>query len=208
MKSPYTKTAAVVAISLAVLSVLFPPRHGISLESVALADVQKAVQAQETVFATGTRTITFDEKPTIFPPGMDAMFETPEGGQGPVILEFTAENYMSPQGYATKIYAKDGQLVMYAGIHNDTGEGVILLPTARAYMRFEMLEAYRERMAGFTIQGFMDMLYKSGDYRKIGPKRVQGIDAVGFEVSGWEQRILEGFNPAIVKLLFNLQNGT
>jgi hypothetical protein len=31
---------------------------------------------------------------------------------------------------------------------------------------------------------------------------------VGFEVSGWEQRILEGFNPAIVKLLFNLQNGT
>jgi hypothetical protein len=208
MKSPYTKTAAVVAIGLAVFSVLFPPRHGIGLDSVAIADVQKAVQAQETVFATGTRTITFDEKPTIFPPGMEAMFETPEGDQDPVVLEFTAENYLSPQGVAMKIYTQDGQLVVYAGIHNETGEGIVLLPTAKAYVRFEMLEAYHERMAGFTIQGLIDLLYRSGDYRKVGPKRVQGIDAVGLEVSGWEQRILEGFNPAIVKLLFNLQNGT
>ena len=208
MKSPYTKTAAVVAIGLAAFSVLFPPRHGISLESVVLADVQKAVQAQETVFATGTRTITFDEKPTFVPPGMDALFERPEGDEGPVVLEFTAENYLSPQGVAMKIYTQDGQLVVYAGIHNKTAEGVVLLPTAKAYVRFEMLEAYHERMAGFTIQGLIDMLYKSADYRKVGPKRVQGIDAVGFEVSGWEQRILEGFNPAIVKLLFHLQNGT
>ena len=59
MKSPYARTAAVLAISLAVFSVLLPTRR-----SVALADVRKAVQAQETVFATGTRTIIFAEKPT------------------------------------------------------------------------------------------------------------------------------------------------
>ena len=71
-----------------------------------------------------------------------------------------------------------------------------------------MLAAYPERMAGFTIQGFIDMIYKSGDYRKVGPRRMQGIDAMGFEVSGWDQRILEGFPPLIVKMLFNLEEGT
>ncbi len=208
MKSPYTRTAAVLAIGLAVFSVLFPTRHGIVPESVALADVRKAVQAQETVFATGTRTITFDEKPTFVPPGLDVLFERPEGEEDLFILEFTAETYVSPKGYATKIYGKDGQLVMQASIYNETGKAILLLPTAKVYVQFDVVEAYRQRMAGFTIQGFIDMIYRSGDYRRVGPERVQGVEAVGFEVGPWDERALEGVNPYFVKLLFNLQQGT
>jgi len=191
-----------------VFSVLFPTRNGIIPESVALADVQRAVQAKETVFATGTRTITFAEKPTFVPPGLESLFEKPADEDGSFRLEFTAENYMTPKGYAGKFYAQDGQLVLQVGIQNETGKAIVLLPTAKAFVRFDMLPTYRQRMAGFTIQGFIDMIYKSGDYRRVGPRRVQGIDAVGFEVGGWDQRILEGFHPLIVKMLFNIQQGT
>jgi hypothetical protein len=208
MKSPYTRTAAVLAIGLAVFSVLFPTRNGLIPESVALADVQKAVQAQETVFVTGTRTITFAEKPTFVPPGLESLFEKPVEEDGSFRLEFAAETYMTPKGVVGKFLTRDGQLLFQGSIHNETGKAIVLLPTAKAFIRFDMLAAYPERMAGFTIQGFIDMIYKSGDYRKVGPRRVQGIDAVGFEVSGWDKRILEGFNPYIVKLLFNLEEGT
>lgn len=207
MKSPYTRTAAVVAIGLAVLSFLFP-KHGIVPESVALADVQRAVQAQETVFATGTRTIIFAEKPTFVPPGMAGLFDKPANENGSFALEFNAESYLSPKGYATKIYAQDGKLVMQASVHNETGKAIVLLPTAKAYVRFDVVEAYRQRMAAFTIQGFIDMIYKSGDCRKVGPKRVHGVEAVGFEAGPWDERALQGINPYFVKLLFNLQNGT
>jgi len=208
MKSPYTRTAAMLAIALAAFSVLFPPRNGIVPASVALADVQKAVQAKETVYATGTRTITFVEKPTFYPPVMAGLFEKESNEDGTFKLEFRAESFLSPAGFAHKVYSEDGELVMQAGIHNETGVAIVLLPTAKAYVRSQMLEAYQERMAGFTIQGFIDLLYRTGEYRKVGPKRVQGVDAVGFEVSGWEERILEGFSPTIIKLLFNLEAGT
>ncbi|MBN1505982.1 MAG: hypothetical protein JW955_04005 [Sedimentisphaerales bacterium] len=208
MKSPYTRAAAVAAIGLAVLSVLFPMRHGIVPESVALADVQKAVQAQETVFTTGTRTITFQEKPAFVPPGVDALFERPKGDTGPFVLEFNAESYLSPQGYATKIYAQDGTLVLQASVHNETGKATLLLPTAKVYVQFDVVEPYRQRMAAFTIQGFIDMIYKSGDSREVGPKRVQGVEAVGFEAGPWDEQALQGINPYFVRLLFNIQQGT
>ncbi len=208
MKSPYTRTAAILAIALAVFSALFPTRHGIVPESVVLADVQKAVQAKETVFATGTRRITFAEKPTFVPPGMGGLFAKAADEDGSFTLEFTAETYLSPQGYATKIHAKDGTLIAQVSVHNETGKAILLLPAAKVYLQFNVVEAYRQRMAGFTIQGFIDMIYKSGDYRRVGPERVQGVEAVGFEVGPWDERALEGVNPYFVKLLFNLQQGT
>jgi hypothetical protein len=52
------------------------------------------------------------------------------------------------------------------------------------------------------------MMYRSGDYRKIGPKRIGDIDAVGFEVTDWHERVPDGFNPAIVRFLFNMQQAT
>ena len=203
MKSPYTRTAAVLAISLAVFSVLLPTRR-----SVALADVRKAVQAQETVFAAGTRTIIFAEKPTFVPSGLEWLFEKPADEDGSFRLEFVAETYMTPEGVAGRFLTQDGQLLSQGAIHNETGRAIFLFPPAKTFVRFDMLPAHRERMAGFTVQGFIDMIYKSGDYRKVGPRRLQGIDAVGFEVSGWDKRILEGFPSFIVKMLFNLEQGT
>ena len=117
------------AIGFAVFSTLFPTPNGIIPESVAIADVQKAVQAQETVFATGTRTITFAEKPTLFPPAMAGLFEKAPNEDGSFTLEFRAENFLSPQGFAAKIYTSDGQLVTQMGINNETGIAIVLLPT-------------------------------------------------------------------------------
>ena len=59
MTSPITRTAAVLSVGVAALISLFPMRTA----SVALADVHEAVQAQESVFATGKRTLHFSRKP-------------------------------------------------------------------------------------------------------------------------------------------------
>ena len=88
------------------------------------------------------------------------------------------------------------------------GTATILFHTAGAYVRFDVSQAYRDKMARFTIQGLVDMMYRSGDYQKVGPKHVKGVDAVGFEVTDWHERILEGFNPVIVRFLFNMQQAT
>ncbi len=51
------------------------------------------------------------------------------------------------------------------------------------------------------------MAYQSGEYRQIGPKQVQGIEAVGFEATNWRERMLKGFNPTLVSFIFNFQGG-
>lgn len=208
MNSPYTRIAAVLAIGLAVFSILFPSRNGLVPESVVLADVQKAVQSKESIFATGTRTATFAKKPAFMPPGMASLFEKYTNEDGSVTIPFVAESYVSPQGYATKVCLEDGTLVLQACVHNATGKAVILLPQPKAYVQFDVAEAYRQRMAGFTVQGFIDMIYKAGDHRRLGPKRVEGVEAIGFEVEGWDERAVKRVNPYFVKLLFNLQEGT
>jgi hypothetical protein len=208
MKSPYTRTAAVVAIGLAVLSFLFPTRNGIIPASVALAEVQAAVDAQQTVFVGGTRTLIFHRKPTFLPPAYEKLFDGAEGEDGSFIVELTAETYMSPEGYATKICDRKGQLQADIRIHFETGMATLLLPASKAYARFELLPVYRDKIAGFTLQGLIKMIYESDKSRKIGPERVQGIDAVGFEVTVRQEQVLEGFNPVIIGFLFNMQWAT
>jgi len=208
MESRMTRYSAAAVIALAAALVLTSPfgtsKHG----GVALAEVQTALEAQQTVFAKGTRVLTVDEMPVLMPPGLAPLFERPAGETGPFVLTLTAETYMSSQGYATKIYDKNRGFLAEACVHNGTGTATILLPTAKAYLRFDVSQAYRDKMAGFTIQGFINMMYRSGDYRKIGPKRVQGIEAVGFEVADAHERLLGGFNPPIVRFLVNMQQAT
>ena len=103
----------------------------------------------------GTRTIIFAEKPTFVPPGLEWLFEKPADEDGSFRLEFVAETYMTPRGVAGKFLTQDGQLLSQGAIHNETGKAIFLFPTAKTFVRFDMLPAHRERMAGFTVQGFM-----------------------------------------------------
>jgi hypothetical protein len=209
MKSPLTRTAAVVAIALVVLSFLFPMRHGLVPESVALADVQQAVQAQETVLATGKRTLYFDRKPAFMPPGFEKLFEKNliAHEDGSYTWTLVSETYVSPQGYANLVYTEDGQLLGHA-CADSQGVATFMFPPAKMYTRFELSRAYQDAMAGFTIQGFIEMLYQSGDYRRIGPKQMDGVAAVGFEVTDWRQRMPEALNKPIASFLLNMGDVT
>jgi hypothetical protein len=66
MTSRYTKLAGVAAVVLVTLSFLFPGGNGIVPESVAWADVQKAMEQVHTIRVTGTRNCFFsdDESPS------------------------------------------------------------------------------------------------------------------------------------------------
>jgi hypothetical protein len=207
MESKMTRYSAAAVVALAAALVLTNPFGG-SRHGVALADVQTALEAQQTVFAKGTRVLTVDEMPVLMPPDLAPLFERPGGETGPFVLTLVAETYMSSQGYATKIYDKNGGFLAEVCVHNETGTATVLLHTAKAYLRFEVSQAYRDKMAGFTIRGFVDMMYRSGEYQTIGPKRVGNVDATGFEVADWHERILEGFDSAIVRFFFNMQHVT
>jgi hypothetical protein len=51
---------------------------------------------------------------------------------------------------------------------------------------------YRDKVKQITPEGFFQWICASGDYRKIGPKEVQGIQAIGFEVSDLAERLAGG----------------
>lgn len=207
MESKMTRYSAAAVVAMAAALVLTNPfggaRHG-----VALADVQTALEAQQTVLAKGTRVLTVDEMPALMPPGLAPLFERPGGETGPFVLALTAETYMSSQGCATKIYDKNGGFLAEGCVHTETGAATILFHTAKTYLRFDVPQEYRDMMARFTIQGFINMMYRSGDYRNIGPKRVQGIEAIGFQVTDAHKRLLGGFNSPIVRFLCNMQQAT
>lgn len=209
MKSPLTKTAAIVAIVLVVLSFLFPTRHGIVPASVALADVQEAVQAQETVIATGKRTLYFNRKPVFIPPGFGTLFEKNLIGHedGSYTWTLISKTYVSPQGYANLVYTEDGQLLAHA-CADSQGVATFMFPPAKMYARSKLSQDYQDAMAGFTVHGFIKMLYQSGDYRRIGPKQIGTVDAVGFEVTDWRQRMPKALNSRMASLLFNMRDVT
>ncbi len=195
MTSQYTRLAGVTVVVLAAVSFLFPGGHGIVPESVVLADVQKAVQAQETVLATGKRTLCFGRKPAFVPPGFEELFRKNLVARedGSYTWTLISETYVSPQGYANLVYTQDGELFAHA-CADSQGVATFLFPLARMYVRFPLSQDYRDAMAGFTIQGFIRMLYQSGDYRKIGPKQIDGINAIGFEATDWSKRMPKALN--------------
>jgi hypothetical protein len=54
------------------------------------------------------------------------------------------------------------------------------------------LQADPESFGQVTPEKFFEWLFASGDYRKIGPQEVQGIQAIGFEVSDLTERLAGG----------------
>jgi hypothetical protein len=187
MESPYTKTAAVLAISLATFSVLFPTRNGIVPESVAWADVEKAMEQVHTIRVTGTRNCFFsqDETPT-YRLGLEKLFSF-------------------SRGYVDRTFTEDGQLIIEFAYDLPTGTMTVLFPTQKKYYRTQAPQAFHEKTKQVTFQDFGEWLFVSGDHRVIGPNDVQGIQAIGFEVSDLLSRLKAklGVNGKLMDVFFS-----
>lgn len=198
MKSPMTKVAAALAVAFVAFTSLFPANNGLLPASVAFADVQEAVMAQETLFATSTHTVTWQKKPTLIPPPFKHLFT--EAAQGGAFkLEMTAKKYMSTDGFAAQLYDVNRDALMSLGIDFVAKEATLLLPSVKAYMQFEIPEAYHPALTGLIFEGMMDTMFRSEDYQTAGTKKINGIEAVGFEVNDMVERFLGEFDPALIK---------
>ena len=204
MNSPMTKIAAATAIALAVFTSLFPSNHGLLPTSVAFADVEGAVMAQETLFGTSTHTVTWQKKPTLAPPPFKGLFQK-LGEEGPFQMSMSAEKYMSTEGFAARLYDINGNPVMSLGIDLKAKQATLLLPRVKGYMQFEIPKAYHPGLTGLTFEGMMNSMFRSDNYQTAGSKQINGIEAIGFEIHDMVERFLGEFNPTLIKFFVNTE---
>ncbi|MBN1505984.1 MAG: hypothetical protein JW955_04015 [Sedimentisphaerales bacterium] len=185
MTSRYTRLVGAAAVVLAALSFLFPGGNGIVPESVAWADVQKAMEQVHTIRVTGTRSffLSQDEIPTRRL-GLEKLFSF-------------------SHGYVDRTFTEDGQLMIEFAYDLPSGTMTVLFPPQKKYFRTKAPQTFHERTRQVTFQQFGEWLFVSGDYRKIGPNDVQGIQAIGFEVSDLLGRVKAklGFDSKLSKLM-------
>jgi len=174
MTSRYTKLAGVAAVVLVALAFLFPSGNGIVPESVAWADVQKAMEQVQTIRVTGTRNCFFaDDKTPTYRLGLEKLFSF-------------------SRGYVDRTFTEDGKLIIEFTYDLPTGTMTVLFPTQKKYYRMQAPQAFREKTKQMTFEEFGRGLFVSGDYRVVGPNDVQGIRAIGFEVSDIFSRLSTG----------------
>lgn len=190
MESRYTRYTGLAAVLLVALAFLFPGRHSVVPESIAWADVQKAMDDMRTARVTGTRNCFFGEA------------ETPTYRLG--VEKLFSLSY----GYVDRTFLEDGRLLVELTYHIPTGTMTVSFPTVKRYYRMQVPAEYRERAARLTPEGFFECMFASGDYRKIGPREVQGIEAIGFEVSDVDKRLLGGLGVSRHVVDFFLQVGS
>ena len=187
MTSRYTKYASIAAVLLVALSFLFPGGNGIVPESIALADVQKAFEEQETARVTGMRDCFFGNDET------------------PTYALSVEKSFSIHHGYADRTYNAKGELVIYFAYHLPTGTVTVMFPTVKKYYRMEVPPDYRDRAQQVTPESFFEWIWASRDYRQLAPKQVQGIEAVGFEISDVADRFLGalGVNRTVANFFFS-----
>ncbi len=192
MTSRYTRYAGVAVVVLVALAFLFPGGSGFIPESIAWADVQKALEEQTQVHVTGTRHCYFGDD------------ETPTYRLG--VEKLLSLSY----GYTDRTYTEDGTLIIEFAFHMPSGKVTVLFPTVKKYYRTEIPADRRDQMLQMTREDFFNWLWASGDYREIGPRQVQGIEAVGFEVNDIVDRFLGldglGLDSRLVNFFFRIQS--
>jgi hypothetical protein len=192
MTSPYTRYAGIAAAVIVSVCFLFPGGHSIVPESLAWGDVQKALEEQAEFRVTGTRNCFFgdDETPT-YTLGVEKLFSL-------------------SSGYVDRTYTEDGTLIIEFALHLPSGTATVLFPTVKKYYRTEIPAEHRDRVRQMTPDDCLDWLWASGNYRPIGSKQVQGIEAVGFEVNDIVDRFLGldgmGLNTKLVNFFFRIQS--
>ncbi|MBN1362998.1 MAG: hypothetical protein JW993_20535 [Sedimentisphaerales bacterium] len=192
MTSRYARYAGIAIVVVVSLCFLFPSGNGFIPESIAWADVQKALQEQTQVRVTGTRNCYFgdDEAPT---------------------YKLGVEKLLSlSYGYTDRTYTEDGTLIIEFSFHLPSGTATVLFPTVKKYYRTQIPADHRDRVLQMTPQDCFNWLWASGSYREIGPKQVQGIEAVGFEVPDIVHRFLGldglGLDAKLVNFFFRIQS--
>jgi hypothetical protein len=171
MNSRYTKLVGAAAVVLVAVSFLFPGRHGIVPESIAWADVQEAMEQVQTIRVTGTRNCFFSQNETpTYKLGLEKLFSF-------------------SRGYIDRTFTEDGQLIIELAYDLQTGTVTVLFPAQKLYFRTQAPPTLREETRQVTFREFGESLFVSGDYRMIGPNDVQGIQAVGFEISDLHRRL-------------------
>jgi len=72
----------------------------------------------------------------------------------------------------------------------------VVFPTVKKYYRVEVSSEYRDQAGQVTPENYFEWLFEwfwtSGDYRQIGPRNVQGIEAIGFEATDVHDRFQIG----------------
>ncbi len=190
MESRYTRYTGLAAVLLIALAFLFPGGRGIVPESIAWADVQKAMEDMQTARFTGTRNCFFDgaETPT-YHLGVEKLFSL-------------------AYGCVDRTFLEDGRLLIELTYHVPTGTLMVSFPLAKTYYRMQVSAEYQQRAARLTPEMAFEWMFASGDYRKIGPREIQGIQAIGFEVTDLDQRLLGGLGMSAqwADFLFNVSS--
>ncbi len=204
MTSPITRIAAVVITGFVLSLFLFPSNHSLFPGSIALADVQAAVKAQESVCATGTRSLTWQRKPKLFPPAFAHLFNTTDNNEGPFHMTMTSRTWLTPEGLACQMSDSNNTRVASIVIGLEAKEVIILFPTVKLYVKFKIPEAYHSRLSGLTLQGMMGMMILSQGTLIDENRQIDGIDAIGFEITNLLDRYLGEFNPTFLRFLINI----
>jgi hypothetical protein len=185
MTSRYTRYTGLAAALLVGLAFLFPGRNGIVPASIALADVQEAVIEKREARVTGVRNCFFgdDETPT-HKLGVEKLFS----------LSY---------GYTDRTLSEDGKLLIQFSFHMPSGTVTVLFPTVKKYYRMEIPGKHRDRVQQITPEELFEWLWASGDYRQIGPKQINGVEAVGFEVNDVVERFVGAEGLGLDSRIFN-----
>jgi hypothetical protein len=180
------RVAAVVVVAVSLLMVFFPDDAGFVAEGLLFADVQKAMQQQGSVHVTGVRRCTFPAEPN----------------QPEEVYLYRTEKWASHAGYIDLTSEQDGRPVLQLCYHFDTGTITMTYHFLKQYYRFQVPQAYRDRLRGVGPVGLVEMLFQSGDATRRGLEEVQGKKAVGFEVSNVAKRLDESVSPSWIRFFF------
>lgn len=180
------RIAAVVAVAVGVLIVLFPGGNGFVAESLLFADVQKAMEQQGSVHVAGTRRC-------VFPP---------EPNQPEEVYLYRTEKWASHAGYIDLTSELDGRPVLQLCYHFETGTITMIYHLLKQYYRFQVPQAYRDRLRGVGPVGLVEILFQSGDATRLGLEEIQGKEAVGFEVANVARRLDESVSPSWIRFFF------
>lgn len=180
------RIAAVVAVAVGLLIVLFPSGNGFLPETIVFADIQNAMGRQGSVHITGIRRCTFPA----------------QANQPEEVYLYRTEKWASHAGYIDMTYEQDGAPVLQVCYHFDSGAITVTYHWLKQYYRLQVPQAYRDRLRGIGPVGLIETLFQSGDAKRWGPEPVGGRDAVGFEVSNVAQRLDETVSPSWVRFFF------
>ncbi|MFC1765178.1 hypothetical protein ACFL6U_24290 [Planctomycetota bacterium] len=190
MRSPITRSAAIIVFGIVILSVLLPWPNGLT-ESVAFADVQQTLTQQETVLMRGTRTCTF----------------LAQDGNEPETLTFRVEKISGPQGHLDKTLDEEGNVVLQVCLDYPSHTATILFSKLKHYYRFSMPPTVAASLQGMSMSEKFEFVLLGGKYQPIADKNIGDIEAVGFLCEQTKQRLFDDLGIRFLQFFIAPEQG-